>query len=39
MRREVNELFNHKNTQRIASVIIIVLIIAMLATSILPAIM
>ena len=37
--REVKEMFNRKNTQRISSVIIIVIIIAMLATSVLPAIM
>lgn len=38
MREEVKELFDRRKTQKIATVIIIVLIITMLATSILPAI-
>lgn len=32
-------MFNQKNTKRIASVIILIVVIAMLATSILPAIL
>lgn len=38
MREEVKELFDRRKTQKIATVIIIVLIVTMLATSILPAI-
>lgn len=37
MREEVKEMFDRKKTQKIATVIIVVLIITMLATTILPA--
>ena len=35
----VDKMFNRKNTQKIAAVIILVVIVAMLATTVLPAMM
>lgn len=39
MRFEVTNMFNRKNSQKIAAVIIIVVVAAMLATAVLPALM
>lgn len=35
----VDDMFNRKNTQKIATVIILVVIVAMLVTTVLPAMM